>query len=231
MDMDESNSWELGAKISKEMENTCKNCAYAATLYIWSDNDTSVMCDYHKCEIKVHTCDEWKPRQKANNEDTCRSCAHAILLEVMGESGKYYAITNCELSDERIYPNHAPCHDFTPRDSIAIESKEVKRLPDGGGVIKCKLADGERPDWFKNMFGDKEKTEKEYDPVNSPKHYTSGKVECIDAMIETYGVEVVKHFCLCNVFKYHWRHELKNGEEDIKKATWYMDKYKELENR
>ena len=71
----------------------------------------------------------------------------------------------------------------------------------------------------------------EHDPVNSPKHYTSGNVECIDAMIEVYGVEAVKHFCLCNAFKYHWRHELKNGQEDIQKATWYMDKYRELVNR
>lgn len=83
----------------------------------------------------------------------------------------------------------------------------------------------------KDMTVDDDAEEKTYDPVNSPKHYTSEKVECIDAMIETYGVEAVKHFCLCNAFKYHWRHELKNGDEDIKKATWYMNKYKELENR
>lgn len=126
---------------------------------------------------------------------------------------------------ENYYP------DKTRRDSIKIENIDVRKLPNGGVEIKCKLADGERPDWFKNMLSDKEKTEKEYDPVNSPKHYTSGKVECIDAMIEIFGVEAVKHFCLCNAFKYHWRHELKNGDEDIKKATWYMNKYKELENR
>lgn len=68
------------------------------------------------------------------------------------------------------------------------------------------------------------------DPVNHPAHYTSGKVKCIDAMIETYGVEAVKHFCLCNAFKYHWRHDQKNGQEDIEKATWYMDKYRQLVN-
>ena len=68
------------------------------------------------------------------------------------------------------------------------------------------------------------------DPVNHPEHYTSGKVECIDAMVEAFGVEAVKHFCLCNAFKYHWRHNMKNGQEDIEKATWYMDKYRELMN-
>lgn len=70
-----------------------------------------------------------------------------------------------------------------------------------------------------------------YDSVNNPEHYTSGKVECIDAMIEVFGIEAVKSFCLCNAFKYHWRHDMKNGQEDIEKATWYMDKYRELVNR
>lgn len=71
----------------------------------------------------------------------------------------------------------------------------------------------------------------EFDPVSRPQHYADSKVECIDAMIEAYGIEAVKHFCLCNAFKYHWRHEQKNGEEDIQKATWYMNKYKELVNK
>lgn len=70
----------------------------------------------------------------------------------------------------------------------------------------------------------------EHDPVNHPSHYTSGKVECIDAMIGVFGIEAVKHFCLCNAFKYHWRHNQKNGQEDIDKATWYMDKYHDLVN-
>ena len=45
----------------------------------------------------------------------------------------------------------------------------------------------------------------DYDPVNKPEHYANTKVECIDAMIELYGVEAVKSFCLCNAFKYHRR--------------------------
>ena len=67
------------------------------------------------------------------------------------------------------------------------------------------------------------------DNVNHPKHYETGKFECIDVMIETQGVEAVKHFCICNAFKYLYRHNGKNGVEDIKKARWYIDKYLELE--
>ena len=67
------------------------------------------------------------------------------------------------------------------------------------------------------------------DNVNHPKHYETGKFECIDVMVETQGKEAVKAYCLCAAFKYLYRHRRKNGLEDIKKARWYLDKYVELE--
>ena len=67
------------------------------------------------------------------------------------------------------------------------------------------------------------------DPVNHPSHYETGKFESIDVMVETQGTEAVKNFCVCNAFKYIYRHRLKNGVEDIKKAIWYLNKYVELE--
>ena len=66
------------------------------------------------------------------------------------------------------------------------------------------------------------------DLVNEPPHYTSGSIECIDAMIETQGVYAVISFCECNVFKYIWRYRKKNGFEDLKKARWYLNKAIEL---
>lgn len=72
----------------------------------------------------------------------------------------------------------------------------------------------------------------EDDPVNHPSHYTQGKVECIDAMEQVFGTEVVKHYCLGACFKYLWRRKLKeNEEQDIQKSLWYFDKFKELINR
>lgn len=62
------------------------------------------------------------------------------------------------------------------------------------------------------------------DPVNRPSHYTSGGIECIDAMQAAFGVEAVKDFCLCNAFKYLWRHRSKNGVEDLKKCRWYLNR-------
>ena len=69
---------------------------------------------------------------------------------------------------------------------------------------------------------------KEYDNVNRPSHYCTGKFECIDVMLETQGKQAVLDFCLCNAFKYLYRHNGKNGYEDIKKAKWYIDKFIEL---
>ena len=68
-----------------------------------------------------------------------------------------------------------------------------------------------------------------YDSVNHPAHYNTGKYESIDVMVETQGVDAVKNFCICNAFKYIYRHRFKNGVEDIKKAIWYLNKYVELE--
>lgn len=65
------------------------------------------------------------------------------------------------------------------------------------------------------------------DSVNHPSHY-QGNHECIDEMIALFGVKAVKHFCMCNVYKYRFRAANKNGQEDLDKADWYMDKLMEL---
>lgn len=67
--------------------------------------------------------------------------------------------------------------------------------------------------------------------VDHPAHYQAGKIEAIDVMEALFGREAVKGFCICNAFKYVWRHEAKNGMEDIRKADWYLRKYIELEGK
>lgn len=66
------------------------------------------------------------------------------------------------------------------------------------------------------------------DNVDHPSHYNQGGMECIDEMIEIFGAEAVKNFCLCNVWKYRKRALYKNKEEDMAKSDWYMQKYIEL---
>ena len=66
------------------------------------------------------------------------------------------------------------------------------------------------------------------DNVNHPSHYETGNFECIDVMIEKQGIDAVLDFCICNAFKYLYRHINTTGLEDIKKAKWYIEKYIEL---
>lgn len=67
-------------------------------------------------------------------------------------------------------------------------------------------------------------------PVTHPSHYTQGNIECIDAMVSAFGKEATAHFCHLNAFKYLWRTEHKNGLQDIDKAIWYLNKFKELKS-
>ena len=67
------------------------------------------------------------------------------------------------------------------------------------------------------------------DNVNHPKHYAdSCSIECIDAMVMTFGAERTAEYCVQNAYKYAWRHKYKNRLEDLKKAEWYLDKFDEL---
>ena len=72
-------------------------------------------------------------------------------------------------------------------------------------------------------------SDKTSDNVNHPSHYKLHKHECIDEMVAVFGVDAVKHFCACNAWKYRYRADAKNGEEDLEKADWYIEKLMELE--
>lgn len=70
--------------------------------------------------------------------------------------------------------------------------------------------------------------DEEEDNINNPKHYTLGKVECIDAIEGMLGEEGLMAFCVANSVKYIWRHRLKGKPiEDLEKAQWYINKAKE----
>lgn len=69
--------------------------------------------------------------------------------------------------------------------------------------------------------------------VEYPSHYTSGGIECIDAMKAMLaGYERAKiatkfywHFLSGQVLKYLWRWPLKERPlQDLKKARWYLDR-------
>jgi hypothetical protein len=61
------------------------------------------------------------------------------------------------------------------------------------------------------------------DLVNSPSHYASGAVECIDAIEASETNEAFCGYLKGNVLKYLWRYETKcNSLQDLQKAEWYL---------
>lgn len=88
-----------------------------------------------------------------------------------------------------------------------------------------KWTDTEIESLYIKIFGDTPTTN---NPVTHPSHYTQGNIQCIDAMVSAFGKEAVATFCHINAFKYLWRTEHKNGIQDIDKAIWYLNKFKEL---
>jgi len=63
------------------------------------------------------------------------------------------------------------------------------------------------------------------DLVNHPAHYTSGSIECIDAIEAALGRDGFIAFLRGQVIKYQWRCGLKdNAAQDAAKARWYADR-------
>ena len=60
------------------------------------------------------------------------------------------------------------------------------------------------------------------DPVNHPEHYTSGSIECIDAIRAALTEEEFRGYCKGNALKYVWRERHKGGDESLAKADWYL---------
>jgi hypothetical protein len=80
---------------------------------------------------------------------------------------------------------------------------------------------------YKNIMEKIERDAKEayagVDMVNSPPHYNEAGIECIDAISAALG-DGYEYYLQGNIMKYLWRYRYKNGTEDLKKASWYLDK-------
>jgi|TARA_B100000900_G_scaffold357968_1_gene328635 hypothetical protein len=80
---------------------------------------------------------------------------------------------------------------------------------------------------YKNIMEKIERGEKKvYGNINmidSPPHYNSTEIECIEAIAAATG-DGFEYYLQGNIMKYIWRYRYKNGTEDLKKASWYLDK-------
>ena len=60
------------------------------------------------------------------------------------------------------------------------------------------------------------------DMVNQPPHYNHAGIECIEAIEAALTPDEFRGYCKGNMIKYTWREQCKNGDEDLKKSSWYM---------
>ena len=63
------------------------------------------------------------------------------------------------------------------------------------------------------------------DNINHPKHYTKGKIEVIDFILDQ-----KMNYLQGNTVKYLCRYKDKNGLEDLKKEQWFLNKLIEKES-
>ena len=68
------------------------------------------------------------------------------------------------------------------------------------------------------------------DVVNHPSHYNQGGLESLDIMKAFYGENALILWCFMNAEKYILRAPYKNGNEDIKKADFYLKYADKLSN-
>lgn len=71
------------------------------------------------------------------------------------------------------------------------------------------------------------------DMVNHPSHYNlPDRKECIDEMIDIYGLKDVAKWCEITAYKYKYRAGHKDSfTQDIQKAIWYTVKARELKSK
>lgn len=74
------------------------------------------------------------------------------------------------------------------------------------------------------------------DMVNHPSHYNlPDRKECIDEMIDIYGLKDVAKWCEITAYKHKYRagHAsiFTNFVQNMHEATWYMDKARELKSK
>ena len=71
-------------------------------------------------------------------------------------------------------------------------------------------------------------TDSKSDMVNSPAHYGSGRIECIEYIEDFLTTEEYIGYLRGNIAKYLHRFRYKNGLEDLKKAEWYLKRLSEI---
>lgn len=101
-------------------------------------------------------------------------------------------------------------------DATQFEDMEIPELVFYAGIAGLNISD-------------EDPVTPEEDLVNHPNHYTSGGIECIDAIAASMTPIEYAGFLKGQVLKYAWRYRLKGKPaQDLKKARFYLDRLIQL---
>ena len=98
-----------------------------------------------------------------------------------------------------------------------------------GGTRRESDRDVEETPWFNPVEGECKDgfcpiPQRKVEMVHHPDHYNVGNIECIDAIESALSPDQFAGFCRGNAIKYIWRCDNKGGNEDLKKALWYIER-------
>lgn len=158
-----------------------------------------------------------EPKFKVGDIVKLNDGAGEVMAIIRGGDNVYYNIKHS--SGKLFIYRESECH---KTDNVFADSADIKEQY--GEQVKNKVPDEEVPEelqpkveQFKKLLDDT--------IVNHPPHYTAGKVECIDALeAATTGLQGIEAVCTANAIKYLWRHQHKNGVQDLRKAIWYIER-------
>lgn len=78
----------------------------------------------------------------------------------------------------------------------------------------------------------KHTNERYHDAVEKPSHYTSGSIECIDAMEASMTPEEFRGYLKGAIFKYNWRMGRKDSRaQEAGKLRWYASRLEAFEKK
>tara|TARA_R110002033_G_scaffold139662_1_gene178703 strand:+ start:56 stop:394 length:339 start_codon:yes stop_codon:yes gene_type:complete len=92
-------------------------------------------------------------------------------------------------------------------------------------MLKDKLKADRQDAYQKNPTGFSEDYSIAEDSVNSPKHYNTGGIECIESIEASMSKLEFAGYLKGNLSKYIWRYNYKGKpKEDLLKAKWYLER-------
>ena len=77
--------------------------------------------------------------------------------------------------------------------------------------------------WVDPPIREAQEAQEAQDMVNHPPHYTTGEIECIDAIRAALTPEEFRGYCKGVGMKYIWRERHKGGDQSLEKGVWYLE--------